>query len=186
MYSNSVFSSALAIGNRNSQNKLPIHITSISHCRNTRETIPIILHQQGFKHKHSTYTALHNICHQIIKGFNNSRPPQRTVVVALDMSETFDTMNIHKLIHILTLTNIPNTIIKFIANYKITKRQACTQYNGTLSNLKQINTGIPQGGFLSPTLFNIYTSDISLPPEDLQIITYPDDITITAFYTKHL
>ena len=96
------------------------------------------------------------------------------------MSKAFDIVNIHKL----TLTNIPNTIIKFIANY-IKGRQACTQYNGTLSKLKQINTGITQGGVLSPTLFNIYTSDIPLPSKDIQITTYADDITITASHTKH-
>ena len=100
------------------------------------------------------------------------------------MSKVFDTMNIHKLIHKLILTNIPRIIIKFIANYKTSKRQACTQYNSTLSKLKQINTAIPQGGVLSPTLFNIYTTDISFLPKDLQIITYADDITITAFYTN--
>ena len=126
------------------------------------ENIPLISHQHGFKHKRSTHTALHNICHQITKGFNNPRPPQRTVAVALDVSKAFDTVNMHKLIHKLTLTNIPNIIIKYKANY-IKGRQTCTQYNGTLSKLKQINTGVPQGGFLSPTLFNIFTSDIPLP-----------------------
>ena len=53
-------------------------------------------------------------------------------------------------------------------------------------NSKQINTGVPQGGVLSPTLFNICTSNILLPPKDIQITTYADDdITITASYTKH-
>ena len=109
------------------------------------------------------HTALHNICHQITKGFNNPRPPQFTVAVAL--CKVFVTVNIHK--H--TLTNIPNIIIKFIANY--TKgQQACTQYNGTLSKLKRINSGVPQGGVLSPTLCNVYTSDIPLAT------TYADDI----------
>ena len=130
------------------------------------ENIPAISHQHGFKHKHSTHTALHNICHQITS-FNNPRPPQRTVAVTLDMSKAFDTVNIHKL----TLANIPNIIIKFKANY-IKGRQACTQYNGTLSKLKRINTRVPQGGVLFPTLFNIYTSDIPLPPKDVQITTY--------------
>ena len=37
------------------------------------ENIPIIFHQHGSKHKHSTHTALHNICHQITKGLNNPR-----------------------------------------------------------------------------------------------------------------
>ena len=97
------------------------------------ENIPAISHQHGFKHKHSTHTALHNICHQITTSFNNPRPPQHTVAVTLDMSKAFDTVNIHKL----TLANIPNIIIKFKANY-IKGRQACTQYNGKLSKLKRI------------------------------------------------
>ena len=62
--------------------------------------------------------------------------------------------------------------------------QACTQYNGTLSKLKQINAGVPQGGVLPPTLFNIYTSDIQIPRKDVQIITYADDITVTSPHTK--
>ena len=40
------------------------------------KNIPVISHQHGFKHKYSTHTALHNICHQIAKGFNNPRPSQ--------------------------------------------------------------------------------------------------------------
>ena len=142
------------------------------------ENIPAISHQHGFKHKQSTDTALHNICHQITSGFNNPRSPQRTVAVTLDMTKGFDTVNI------LTLTNIPNINIKFITNY-IKGRQAWTQYNSTLSKLKRINTGVPQGRVLSPTLFNIYTSDIPLPPKDIQITTYADDITTTASHTKH-
>ena len=86
----------------------------------------------------------------------------------------FDTVNIHKLIHKLTLTNTPNTIIKFIANY-IKGRQACTQYNRTVSKLKQINTKVTKGGVLFPTLFNIYAFDIPLAPKDGKITTYADE-----------
>ena len=92
------------------------------------------------------------------------------------MSKAFNTVNIDKL----TQSNISNIIIKFIANY-IKEQQECAQYNGTLSKLKQINTGVPQGEELSPTLFNIYTFDIPLMPKDVQITTYADDITITAY-----
>ena len=46
----------------------------------------------------------------------------------------------------------------------------------TLKTQKKINTGIPQGGVLSPTLFNIYTFDIPLSPKNVQITTYADDI----------
>ena len=137
----------------------------------TKNTL-IISHHHGFKHKHST----HNICHQITRGFSHPRPPQCTVAVALDMSKALDTVNIHQLIHKLTLTNILNIIIKFIANH-IKGQQL--ELNTMLSNLKQIKSGIPQSGVLSPTLFNIYTSDISLPPKNVQITTYADDILMT-------
>ena len=126
------------------------------------ENIPIIFHQHESKHKHSTHTVLHSICLQITKGFNNPRPPQRTVAVALDISKIFNTVNIQTLVHKLTLTNIPNIIIFFTANY-VKGRQACTQCNGTLLKLKRINTGVPQGEVQFPTLFNTYTSDIPLP-----------------------
>ena len=72
----------------------------------------MISHQHGFNHKHLTHTALYNICHQITGGFNNARPPQCSVNVALDIIKVLDTVKIHKL----KLTNIPNIIIKFIAN----------------------------------------------------------------------
>ena len=51
-------------------------------------------------------------------------------------------------------TNISGTIIKFIANY-IKGRKAYTTYRNHTSKQRQFNTGIPQGGVLSPTLVKI-------------------------------
>ena len=50
-----------------------------------------------------------------------------------------------------------------------------------IDNAKQYHicgTGFPQGGVLSPTLFNIYMSDLPTPPRDIHVTTYADDITI--------
>jgi hypothetical protein len=44
---------------------------------------------------------------------------------------------------------------------------------------------VPQGGVLSPTLFNIYTSDLPYPPPDINNVTYADDITIYASNTNY-
>ena len=73
--------------------------------------------QHGFKAKHSTTTALHNINNTIASGFNQRIPPARTIAVALDMSKAFDTVNIHTLTKKLLDTQIPPILIKFIANY---------------------------------------------------------------------
>ena len=78
-------------------------------------------------------------------------PPARTITVALDMSKAFDTIDIHTLIRKLLQTNIPATIIKFIADY-IKGRKSFTIYRNHTSRQRQIKTGVPQGGVLLPTL----------------------------------
>ena len=139
--------------------------------------------QHGFKAKHSTTTALHNINNTIASGFNQRIPPARTIAVALDMSKAFDTVNIHTLTKKLLDTQIPPILIKLIANY-IKGRKAFTTYNNKTSTQRQFKTGVPQGGVLSPTLFNIYTSDIPSPPPNINITVYADDITMTSTDTN--
>ena len=49
----------------------------------------------------------------------------------------------------------------------------------SLSELKSIRAGVPQGAILSPVLYNIFTSD--LPTRDTTVIaTYADDTGILA------
>ena len=72
--------------------------------------------RRPYKPQHSTVTALHTLNNTVAKGFNQMAPPARTITVALDMSKAFDTINTHTLIRKMLQTNIPGTIIKFIAN----------------------------------------------------------------------
>ena len=99
------------------------------------------------------------------------------------MSKAFDTVNIHTLTKKLLDTQIPPILIKFIVNY-IKGRKAFTTYNNKTSTQRQFKTGVPQGGVLSPTLFNIYTSDIPSPPPNINITVYADDITMTSTDTN--
>ena len=145
--------------------------------------IPNTPMQHGYKTQHSTVTALHTLNHTVANGLNQMAPPARTITVALDMSKTFDTINIHTLIRKLLKTNIPGTIIKFIANY-IKGRKAYTTYRNSTSRRRKFKSGIPQGGVLSPILFNIYTSNLPPPRAPVQGMAYVDDIIITSTHTS--
>ena len=65
-------------------------------------------------------------------------------------------------------TNVANLIKKFVANY-IKGRKGYTLYQGAQSKQQQFKTGVRQGGVLSPTLFNLYTSDLPAPPQNVSI-----------------
>jgi endonuclease/exonuclease/phosphatase (EEP) superfamily protein YafD len=148
------------------------------------DNIPNNIHQHGFKKNHSTTTALHKLTNTITKGFNKVQPPKRTIAVAIDMSKAFDTVNHYKLLQKIRRTEIPNTVVKFLANY-LKGRKGYTIYGNLCSKKKLIKTGVPQGGVLSPVLFNIYMSDFPVPPEDVTADTYADDITTTSTNTNY-
>ena len=139
--------------------------------------------QHGYKAQHSTVTALHTLNNTVAKGFNQMAPPARTITVALDMSKAFDTVNTHTLIGKLLQTSTPGTILKFVANY-IKGRKAYTSFRNHKPIQRQVKTGVPQGGVLSPTLFNIHTADIPTPTAPVQVMLYADDITITSTHTS--
>ena len=98
------------------------------------------------------------------------------------MRKAFNTINIHTLIRKLLKPNISCTIIMFIANY-IKGRKTYTTYRNHTSRQCQFKTGVLQGGVLSPTLFNIYASDLPPPSAPVQVMDYTNDITITSTHT---
>ena len=66
--------------------------------------------QHGYKAQHSTVTTLHTLNNTVAKGFNQIALPARTITVALGMSKTFDTVNLHILVGKLLQTSTPGTV----------------------------------------------------------------------------
>jgi retron-type reverse transcriptase len=147
------------------------------------EHLPPASHQHGFRPNHSTTSALTNLSNHIISGFNQKRPPHRTVMVALDLTKAFDTVDHLTLINILIRSTLPPTIIKWLTSY-LRGRKAYTTYKDQISTQDAIHFGVPQGSIISPALFNAYIRDIPDPPPNIHIISYADDITIFSSGTN--
>ena len=139
--------------------------------------------QHGYKTQHSTVTALHTLNNTVAKEFNQMAPPARTITVALDMSKAFNTINIHTLIRNLLQTNIPGTIIKFIANY-IKGHKAYTTYRNHTFKQCQLKLAFHKVASFHPHYSTFYTSDLPPPSALVQVMAYADDITITSTHTS--
>ena len=51
------------------------------------------------------------------------------------------------------------------------------EFRGSKSKFRKMRQGVPQGGLLSPVLFNMYMAKIPTPPADILLTTYADDST---------
>ena len=98
--------------------------------------------QFGYKKNHSTETMLLQIVDDVLIGFEKH---SCTILVLLDMSAAFDTVNIQKLLSILeTKLNIKGTALKWFHSFLIGKEQKVL-VNGQLSEVLLTLHGVPQG-----------------------------------------
>ena len=141
------------------------------------ESIPFASHQHGFRKGHSTTTALQEIKAHIEKGLNKSRPVERTVSVAIDLTQAFDTVNHEILLKDIHELDLNHHLKRFLTAY-LRGRQTFVEFRGRRSRYRKMRQGVPQGGVLSPVLFNLYMSKMPNPPGNIKLITYADDSNV--------
>ena len=140
-------------------------------------SLPLAAHQHGFRAKHSTTTLLCHLTHDIATGFNKKRPPDRTVLAAVDLSQAFDRVNIDKLLRHLLQSTLNPAVTRWLAVY-LRGRMARTLFRDATSNAKIVHTGVPQGSCISPCLFNFIMSKMPVPDHPTRLKTYADDIIV--------
>ena len=147
------------------------------------DAIELADHQHGFRKGRSTLTALQTIKDHIDNGLNRKKPVSRTVSVAIDLSKAFDTVDHHLLLK--DINNLPlNAYIKrFLCGY-LRGRQTFVLFRNSTSKYRKVKQGVPQGGVLSPILFNLYMSAMPSPPGNIKLVTYADDSNVLGSGTK--
>ena len=136
--------------------------------------------QHGFRPGHSTLLQLTT---DIATGFNQKKPPHRTVCVAVDLTAAFDTVSHNVLISKISRSTLPEVTCRWLSCYP-RGRQAVTSCRGVKSSARIVHTGVPQGSKLSPSLFSFYLADMPKPTYPVKRICYADDISVWASGTR--
>ena len=113
----------------------------------------------------------------IAMGFNQRKPPDQTICVAVDLSAAFDTVCHNNLLLKINRSQLPPATAQWLSCY-LRGRQAKTCFRGVKSMSRKVNTDIPQGSKLSTSLFNFYIPDMPRPTESVKRICYADDLTM--------
>ena len=143
------------------------------------KSITLAPHQHGFRKGRSTTTALQEIVDHVTDGLNRGKPADRTVLVAVDLSKAFDTVNHEILLTDIAELPLNNNLKRFLFSY-LRGRSTFVEFRGKKSRRKKMKQGVPQGGVLSPLLFNLYMSKMPQPPTKVKLVTYADDGTILS------
>ena len=109
--------------------------------------------QSAYKKHHSTETLLIRIVNDLLITTDEKKA---TVVMLLDLSVAFDTVDHTKLLHILCKDiGISSNTLKWFKSF-LSGRCQKVSINGTESSEIIIKFGVSQGSVLGPVLFNIY------------------------------
>ena len=103
--------------------------------------------QHGLRREHSTTSALLQLTTDIAVGFNQRKPPDRTVCVAVDLSAAFDTDCHKKTVIKDQQISAPPATARWLSCY-LRGRQAKTCFRRVKSTYRKVNTGVPQGSKL--------------------------------------
>ena len=123
--------------------------------RHCSDNPPLPVHQSSYRQFHSTATALLKVQSDIL---SNMDKQEVTLLVLLDLSAAFDTVDHNILVNILESDfGICGDALKWFRSYLIGRVQRAI-VNQQSSKTFNLNYVVPQGSCLGPVLFLLYAS----------------------------
>ena len=151
-----------------------VHSRITSHVSSSPNFNPF---QSAYRKHHSTGTTLLRINDSLR---NICATGHVAVLVSLDLSAAFDTLDHNILIDILNRHfNISDLALSWFRSY-LSQRSQFVKMDNFSSSLTSFNSGVPQGSVLGPILFSLYTSPTCsiIVQHDLLFHQFADDITL--------
>ena len=102
-------------------------------------------------------------------------------IIFLDFEKAFELASPAAILHSLARKGVKGHLLAWNKNY-IKNRKARVRFQGHTSEFKDLKNGTPQGGILSPFLFNILMEHIACLrlPNGVYIFIYADDVCAVA------
>ena len=98
----------------------------------------------------------------------------------IDLSKAFDCILHNLLIAKLAAYGFDLNALALIFTYLKNRKQS-VGINNKHSSFRNITSGVPQGSFTRPILFNLSTNDLFYINEKASILNFADDNTLSAF-----
>ena len=114
----------------------------------------------------------------ILDGIDDS---EATLLVLLDFSKAFDTVNHRLLLEKLSILGFQNNALQWVKSYLSDQKQQVKTESG-VSEFISLKNGVPQGSILGPLLFTIMVLDIRQHINFTSHHSYADDLQLyTSF-----
>ena len=135
----------------------------------------IIKEQSAFRKNRNTEDQLIHLTQSIENAFQKK---EKVVATFIDLSKAFDRVWKKGLLLKLQNTGITGKMFDWISDF-LRQRTARVKLQNKLSHVVKIREGVPQGGVISPTLFNIFINDIADNiTHNINRALHADDLTI--------
>ena len=131
-------------------------------------------HQFGFRQHHSTVEQINRV-YQYAR--NSLEKKQYCTAVFIDVTQAFDKIWHQGLLYKLKKMLL-HSFFPLLKSY-VLNRYFMVKINNHCTEIHPIESGVPQGSVLGPTLYALYTSDLPTSPETFTA-TFADDTVIMS------
>ena len=132
--------------------------------------------QHGFREKRSTMTALSEMQRDWA---SNTDRKEKTGILLWDLSAAYDILYANLLCQKLAIYGFSDVSCRWMKTY-LTGRTQKVKVGSATSKPKNLESGVPQGGILSPIIFIIYGADFDKWLNHATAFAYADDSTTSV------